>query len=225
VKAQCDRCKEIVPLEFALADDHIKVHCPSCDARYPVSPLAEARSPRPEAPNQGVTCPKCGEDQPTRDSCRRCGLVFERWRGVEAVADASELPIATATELAARWKALTDDWSDAARHDAFVAACRAAGAFGYAAVRYRSRGTDPVATARLAEIRILAEQSLATPSRAEPTLPPGRVIAISGLVVIIAFAGYYFWKALEVHPRVGPRSDIPHPSPPTFQPDRTYGPR
>jgi hypothetical protein len=174
-----------------------------------------------------VTCPKCGEDQPPRDACRRCGLLFELWRGPEALADASELPIADVQELAARWKAVETGWADGARHEAFVAACRRVGAYGYGAARYRSRAAagDPVAGQRLAEIRLFAETALVVPARDEtPSFPVGRVIAIAGLLVIVGIALWFIVGAILSGRRPSAVSEPPHAAPPpVFRPDRAYG--
>jgi hypothetical protein len=52
VKAQCDRCKEIVALVFTVEATGIRVRCPSCAAEYSVAaepPAAPAPAPEPAA--------------------------------------------------------------------------------------------------------------------------------------------------------------------------------
>jgi hypothetical protein len=91
VKAQCDRCKEIVPLTFRAQSGGIEVTCPSCDATYFVAETAApapapapvagpvAADIAPPASSDQMTCPKCGDVQKPAQACRRCGLIIARW--------------------------------------------------------------------------------------------------------------------------------------------------
>src|SRR5262249_57088289 len=112
VKAQCEKCKEIVPLVFGADEGGIRVSCPSCEAEYKVpftsASTSTTASEPPVAPSE-MTCPKCGEGQKKAAACRRCGLVIAKWRGGERP-DSDGL-----------FAACLEQWDDAARHDAFVA--------------------------------------------------------------------------------------------------------
>ncbi len=157
MKAQCERCKEIVALEFRVTGGGIEVSCPGCEARYfvaekkPAPDVPEARPEPAPALEGGTTCPKCGARQPAGEACRKCGLVYAKWKG-----EASIPAIGDAREAASLWARCEEVWSDEARHDAFVDFCRRAGVLAYAAARYRQKGD----TDRLAKIRAVAEQTL-----------------------------------------------------------------
>ena len=60
MKAQCERCKEIVPLSFVLADGGITVSCPACQASYFVPSSIPTPTP--------TTTPKPGSPSPTPKS-------------------------------------------------------------------------------------------------------------------------------------------------------------
>jgi hypothetical protein len=176
VKAQCERCKEIVPLEFTVAVGGIEVTCGSCGATYRVDarPAEVVESPEPApapAPPGAMVCPKCGDAQPAAEACRRCGLIQSRWRGPESAADGTDLDLVGARDAAALWELCLQKWEDPAPHDAFLAHCQAAGTFALAASRYRAAlvlrsERDPVAASRLKQVRSLAEQALTVPGRA-----------------------------------------------------------
>lgn len=53
--------------------------CPKCSCRFPVSPFARAASAEPLL----VICPSCREEQPFAAECRRCGVIFARFRRTE----------------------------------------------------------------------------------------------------------------------------------------------
>jgi hypothetical protein len=168
VKAQCEKCKEIVPLSFTVAAVGIDVTCGACGADYHVAASKPLETPVPR-PAGDMVCPKCGEAQPPATACRRCGLIQDRWRGPESAADGTELDLASAREAAALWDACLVRWEDPATHDAFLAHCEAAGTFAFAAARYRgaqqTRGDgDPVTTARLKQVRNMAELALVRPT-------------------------------------------------------------
>ena len=183
MKAQCERCKEIVPLEFTVEGSAIRVKCPSCSEVYVVAGTAAAPAPTPPPPVEGgMTCPKCGAVQKPADACRKCGLVIENWKG-----GAEQVPApGAATALFTKCE---EDWSDAARHEAFIDHCRRAGSLAYAASRYRQRGG---ADEWLGRIRDLAEQTLMTQPR---TAPPKRTRSemlgiILAVFTFITFAIY-----------------------------------
>jgi hypothetical protein len=187
MKTQCDQCKEIVPLVFALVPPDIRVSCPSCGADYLVAartdatvsapavpkPVAPAPAPEPEPPSaDAMTCPKCGEPQKKAPACRRCGLAadkFPSWddgRGGDPSITAGEVRSA-----ATLFAACEERWDDTARHDAFVLHCQHAGAWAYAASLYRKQTARAdrcaIATVRLADIRGLAEKALLVAVRSD----------------------------------------------------------
>lgn len=163
MKAQCERCKEIVPFEFALDGDGIRVHCPACDETYQVRPTPTPAPVPVAVPDpDSMTCPKCAHAQKQADACRRCGLVIANWNPSAAPAAPAD-----AAETAALWAACEEGWSDDARHDAFIEACRKLGVLAHAAARYRQAADRPGAADKLARIRTLAEQSLAVAVRTE----------------------------------------------------------
>lgn len=171
MKVQCDRCREIVGLEFGLAERGIEVHCPSCDARYTVAATSAGGAAAPSLPPP-TTCPKCGEGQPKAEACRRCGLIFAKWRGVEGLADASAPRVDDAREGAALWAACEAAWEDGAAHDRFLVHVQRTSAYAYAAARYRAAqaqrgGADPVAAERLKRVRAMAEAALLATAAAE----------------------------------------------------------
>jgi hypothetical protein len=113
-----------------------------------------------------MTCPKCGEAQPTAAACRRCGLLAER------MADFSRDQDAAAPELAVAWQALESSWDDPAAHERFVELISTLTAWPWAARRYRDvlreRPGDPRATEQLARIAKMTEAML----RASATVHP-----------------------------------------------------
>ena len=210
MKVQCDRCKEIVRLEFALRGQGIAVHCPECGADYELAATgvgpapAGAEAARP--PAGGMRCAKCGEAQPRAESCRRCGLVQERWRGPLHAADAAEVDLADARAAAALWQACEDGWTDEGRHDAFLLYCQKMGGYAYAAARYRAarqeRGEgDAVAAARLKQITSLVEFSLMKPPKAAAAkeAAPFRKTVVLLVVLLLAIVGGVIYALVVRH--------------------------
>jgi len=171
VKAQCDHCKEIVPLEFEVAASGIDVTCGACGARYqvPATAATAAAPPSVPLPSGDMVCPKCQDAQPPAAACRRCGLVQEKWRRPSPLSPAGEGAPAT-REGPALWEACVARWEDPAAHEAFLDFCRRTGEFAFAAARYRAAlkergGRDAVAEDRLRQVRSLAELTFLRPSR------------------------------------------------------------
>jgi hypothetical protein len=189
VKAQCDRCKEIVPLSFSVEAAGIRVRCPACQAEYAVAategpPAAAATAPAPAAPPE-MTCPKCGEAQRKAAACRRCGLIIARWSGTSVAVGPAP---GEAREAAALWTQVEASWDEGPRHEAFIEHCRRAGVLAFAAARYRQAAARPGAAERLVQIRTVAEQSLAAvPRQTERPAAHGRVrtAVLAGVVVVL----------------------------------------
>jgi len=200
VKARCERCQAEVELAFAPAAAGIDVSCPACGATYFV-PSAAPASPPPRPGEGEQECPKCGLIQPRADSCRRCGLVFVRWKGTtsapsEPGADASE---AERREAESLWAACESVWDDPSRHDAFLAFCQRTVQFRYAAGRYRAaqagRGAaaEPAASRALERIEKLAITALELSSRrdrvVEPKLPYRNAVALLAIALLLVVGG------------------------------------
>jgi DNA-directed RNA polymerase subunit RPC12/RpoP len=238
MKAQCERCKEIVAFEFALGEGGVEVRCPGCGARYFVAATAGAAattgsgksepgtgSGKPEAGNGGTgsggtgtgfRCPKCSEAQPEGTACRRCGLVFARWTA------ASAEPVGLGRDdqqTAALFAACEAAWQDAGGHERFIAVCQQTGALGYAAGRYRAAlarrgGVDAVATERLQQIRTLAEAALAraAPVAGAAAAAPYKNLKALMLIIFLLLACGLVW-ALFFRPTPRRKSDESAPAP------------
>jgi hypothetical protein len=184
VKAQCERCKEIVPLEFSVGIGGIEVSCPSCKETY----FVRGTGTQPAASPAEVTCPKCGAGQKASDACRRCGLVFANWDPAKAAGP----EVSDATEAAALWDRCLEDWDDGARHEAFIEHCRRSGVLALAAARYRQHEGRAGAADRLKQIRTLAEQSLVVAPRTDMTKRKTPLWVGVVIVVLVFLAGYGF---------------------------------
>lgn len=165
MKAQCERCKEIVPLLFRTESAAIRVTCPACRQSYIVQ--AEATTAATSEP--AAAAPRTGPPAPL-----------------------PALP-STDAETAALFVACEAVWDDALRHDAFLRRCQQVAAFPYAAGCYRRAAADPsrqaVAEARLLEIRQLVMQTLIATPRPEPHRRRQRLLSfvlIAALVVLVA---------------------------------------
>jgi hypothetical protein len=164
VKAQCERCKEIVELRFALGSGGIDVECPECQARYFVpAPVVGQEAP----PATGKPCPKCGHRQLGGEACKKCGLVFSRWTGSTTVLDDD-------AEGAALWARVVESWGDPARHDAVLAWVQRSTQFAWLAGKYRvareERGAaaEPAVSTSLARIEKLALTTLVMSGSRKP---------------------------------------------------------
>jgi hypothetical protein len=228
MKAQCEKCKEIVALEFDLAEGGIRVYCGACGQSFAVAarahgegagratpaasaPRAEPRS-APRSDDDGVSCPKCGVTQPRGEACRACGLVFAKWRGPEALADTPLPELGDARVASALWTACQEAWDDAQRHDAFVDHCQRTQSFALAAQRYRTRLArapgDVVAEERLQQIRQAAEASLVVvrPKKAaarEETRDKKPILVVL-FVMAIALGGVVYLLATQLGPSPTP---------------------
>jgi hypothetical protein len=132
---------------------------------------------RPPRPRRVMTaenppdCPKCGHRAPPgAESCRRCGLTFALWNP----APGDPLPVLRLDERGdTLWAEVLADWSDPARHDAFLKHCSVAGLLGVAGRRYRQRldeqPADPVAGRMQARVLEMATAAFVrTPTAAVP---------------------------------------------------------
>src|SRR5262245_42818091 len=122
MKAQCERCKEIVLLVFKTEAAGIRVRCPSCAADYFVAgepaEVVEEKAPElaePAEPDVApeMICPKCGEPQKKAESCRRCGLHVDNFSGWEATrAEDSDIELGEVRAAAELFAACEASWED-----------------------------------------------------------------------------------------------------------------
>jgi hypothetical protein len=193
VKAQCASCREIVSLDFRLAEGGIDVSCGACGETYFVA----AAAPSPVTPRVGeaIVCPKCGREQAPAEACRGCGLLVERFDEFRR-RDDEDVPPA----VVAAWERCLAAWDDAAEHERLVEVVAAHRAYGWGARRYRDalrgRPDDAVARARLTRMARMAEAALrstATP-RPEPRAKEpfkGAVVLLVVLAFIAVVSGVY----------------------------------
>lgn len=88
------------------------------------------------------------------------------------------------------WELVTDDFSEGARHDAFIAACEAQNKLAFAAARYREwladHPEDEVATRRQKQLLALAQvRALAVSSRESQQKDPLRKALTAFLVMVV----------------------------------------
>jgi hypothetical protein len=145
-----------------------------------------------------TVCPKCQrERQPGDTSCRRCGLLVEKWEGFIV-----ELPSLPPVDEA--WKKLEQTWEDDDAHRRFLDQAAAFDGLDVAAALYRDarrrRPADARAEAGIKRAILLAENLYAAKSQAARTqVPPGwfRVVGLVGaIVVVLAGMGalYLIWR-------------------------------
>lgn len=199
MKLQCDLCKEIVPAEFTVAGNAIEVACPACKGTFTVSARGEApvvdlsararAARRPPADGEpAMTCPKCGDVQPTAAACRSCGLLADKMPEFQRDRD-TKVP----SEVLAAWDEVTAKWSDEDAHDRFARTASTALSYTWAAQRYRDalrlRPDDLVAAAQLARLAKMAEATLlASASRKPQAGAKAYKKATMMIVGLIAFA-------------------------------------
>jgi hypothetical protein len=189
MKVQCDLCREIVVGELTVVGDTIEVHCPACDKSFTVATgktVPPAPPPRAAIDGPSMTCPKCGDAQPTAKACRRCGLLAERMSGYEPPA------IEASPELVAAWETLEGRWEDRDAHQALLLQVTDAGAYPWAAQRYRAaartRPDDRIASEQLGKIARMTEASMrsAASRRDEPGPTPYKnVILLLGALIVL----------------------------------------
>lgn len=211
MKTRCASCGAEVELVFAPVPGGIQVTCPLCTnvsfvaAGVPDVPQAP---PRPGAGEKD--CPKCGEIQPEAAACRRCGLVFVRWKGGAGLAQAD-------AEAARLWTACEQAWDDPARHDAFIQLCQRTAQLPLAAGRYRAAGqargaSDPVTRRALERIEKLAlttlELSAQRERQVERRLPYRKTLVVMAALLGLVALGLA-WAVFKQQQRAGRGADVP----------------
>jgi hypothetical protein len=198
MKAQCERCREIVELGFSLAAGGIDVTCPACKQAYFVAASTATAAPvvpvAPVAEPGGTPCPKCGHRQSGGESCKKCGLVFARWTPAAAAAASVD------AEAERLWAQVLEAWDQPARHDAVLAAVQRGGHFAWLAARYRQakdeRGAADAMTARGLERleKVVVTTLVMSGSKRETaaTVPYRNTIIVMGLLLLM-IAGGLVW--------------------------------
>jgi hypothetical protein len=154
---------------------------------------AGAAAPAAGDDGAAATCPKCDAPVPAGAiACPRCGLSTARFAGFRA--EAEELAPAA---LVALWETCRDRWDEPAVHAAFLEAAGGAGAYRYAAARYRAAARDApedgVARARLDELERRVVAALTDARTSEPRSAgrqpaPSRLI-LQVMIVVVLVAG------------------------------------
>lgn len=100
----------------------------------------------------------------------------------------------------AAWQHAVDGWDEPARHDALLAQVAQHGCYPWAAARYRERGADPIAEARIERLRKAATATLYATAKPRPerrTRPYSVTIAVLIALVTVAIVGFLF--AMRLH--------------------------
>ncbi len=164
-------------------------------------------------PDRHMCCPKCETSQAAGASCRRCGLLAERFamfagEGAAGTADAG---------LRAAWAECVARWDEPSVHDAFAERVVATEAYAFAARNYRAaaraRPDDEIAAERLARVRRMAEAAVLSAGprnrRARGERQPLRGAAwVLVVCVFLAIAGVVY---ATVQDGAGPGRDRPQP--------------
>jgi uncharacterized tellurite resistance protein B-like protein len=53
-------------------------------------PTSVKRSGKPDSQNARIVCPKCGHKQTTAYQCKRCGIIFEKYKPIQEPGDEDE---------------------------------------------------------------------------------------------------------------------------------------
>ena len=238
VRLLCDSCGEIGPLALAARnlgpEAKAQVQCEHCGAiaQVPVrepagrgaglaragdspgdSPGDSAGNKAGDAASVGAEvevarhCPKCHAAYGQRAACPGCGLAAERMAGFSAAQEAE-----LSDTLRASWSAVLERWDDQARHDAFVQAATAAGAFAWAAGKYqdarRSRPGDALAERQMARVRRTAEAAmLASAAVRQVERAPYRGATAVLIMLVVALGAGAMYTAFLRGSRGSPSSD------------------
>ncbi len=152
-----------------------------------------------QAPASTAACPKCGKRRGGNvEACPRCGLVFALWKPEDGAA-AIRLD-AAGEEL---WRAVQENWSDSARHEAFLKHCLQTDVLAAAGRLYRDRLDENPKDVLAAQMQsqVLAKASLGLSlNKSEPRTALTRtrwfwVVVLTAMALGIA-AGL-FWRRLH----------------------------
>ncbi len=166
----------------------MRVQCPQCGESVEVTAFTTEGDP----PRMSYRCPACGQ------TVTETGLAPDSQEPPSSPAPSSASADAPGAALAERegddvlwraWDRVAEDFSQEARHDAFLASCEASGALAFAAVRYRewrdSHPADEIAPRRLQQIAALAQvKAFLTVSRTSREEDPLRKALVMGLVLL-----------------------------------------
>ncbi len=174
MRIECPECDELVEVEsFACerAPDRVIFYCPTCDEEVTVQSATDEGddedddAPQTDAPKSALTV------VPALDSD---GTISE-------------------VVLQQLWELVSDDFSEGARHDAFIAACEGQNKLAFAAARYREwiaeHPEDEVAAQRQKQLLALAQvRALAMSSRQTKEKDPLRKALTAFVVVVVLLA-------------------------------------
>jgi hypothetical protein len=166
-----------VAASFAIAGDAVRATCPACAhaMTIPIAPAVASCAP---------LCPKCGAA--LRDgapACATCGLAAAR---MAAYVDARDAAIPE--PLREAWTRATGAWSDPAHHDEVLRLVATHSCYAWAAARYRTRGSDPVAARQLDRLRRAAEATLLASATVRPVAAARPYRATVGVMAILIAA-------------------------------------
>lgn len=151
----CTACQDTSrPVLRMSAGGQLVTVCRSCGTRSYVR-----LEPEEVPAKSGDGCPKCNTPKGESTSCRRCGLVYARWKGFETVTTAD-------AEAKRLWHTLWLDFHNPNLHAHFLSYCLHAGALHYAAGCYADVERNEPELASIAEVRgrqarVMAETLLA----------------------------------------------------------------
>jgi hypothetical protein len=97
--------------------------------------------------------------------------------------------------VTAAWERTVEQWDDPSRHEALLAVVVEQSAFAWAAARYKERGDDPVAKARLERIRKAATATMmatATVRETEESSPYKKTLLWLLIMVVMLALGLVF---------------------------------
>ena len=167
----------------------MRIECPECDELVTVAQFICVRDPD----RLRFECPAC-EVEVTVTSARSEDKPEDK--DSDAIPDVGTLESdgsVTDVVLQQLWELVTDDFSEGARHDAFIAASEAQNKLAFAAARYREwlvdHAEDSVAVKRQKQILTLAQvRALAVSSRGKNEKDPLRK-ALMTLLLMVVFLG------------------------------------
>lgn len=200
MRVECDACHEIVAASFAITGDAVRAECPACAhaMMVPIAPAAASAAPG---------CPKCGAQlREGAAACATCGLAAGR---MAAYVDARDAAIPE--PLREAWARATCAWSDPARHDEVLRLVATHNCYAWAAARYHTRGTDPVAARQLDRLRRTAEATLLASATVRPDAAARPYRATVGVLAILiaAIAVGLIYASAARAPSAPPSAPLP----------------
>jgi len=159
----------------------------------------------PAQPQQ-VRCPRCGHQQPPDRHCHRCGVRFDRWKGLDSLLG-DILDTDLGKDINAKWMQLCSNFENEAAHDEFLALCSENGLLDIAASLYRHyllEHPDSVAArSRQERILFLVQQGLAGVEKlqVERQKKIGRIVTVAIALIMTAALGAATWWVVTNLPK------------------------